>query len=119
MTNPIDLARVFRAIGIRGAIAIALAVMLALSLWRIDHLADARDEALREAGAAETRHAATRASLEALERDLAAFVDEGALRRERAVAALVGAREAGDELRADAARAEAEGRTDWRNTEGL
>ena len=101
-----------------GALTLTM-LALAFTAWRADSLSDARDDALREVGAAETRHAVTTASLEALKADLAAMVLEGELARERATQAVTEARIAGEVMRKEAAQGEATGRTDWRGVEGL
>jgi len=112
----INFAAAFRFIGIRGAIAIGLGLALVFTMWRADSLSEQRDEALREVGAIETRLEVSNASLDALQAELATFVEEGALRGERAAEALETAEEAGQAMR-EAAREE--GRTDWRGQEGL
>jgi hypothetical protein len=104
------------AIKIGAGIILALSVALALALWRADSLADARDEALKEVGAVNTRLAVSNASLVTLEGQLDTFVKEGALMQEQASSALLEAQEAGEAMRE---AAQETGRTDWRGVEGI
>lgn len=100
-----------------GVIAALLAVV-AFYAWRADSLSDARDDALERLGAAETRHAITQASLEALMADMAAMVEEGRLTAERRDEAVAEARQAGDALRRQADAVEA-GEVDYMDVEGI
>lgn len=91
---------------------IGLAVVLALcaALWvRGNHYKDQRDVARAEVAAEEARHAVTIASLDALASEMQNMVRDGELRESRLEAALSEARDAGDDLRKQAAEIIAEG----------
>lgn len=77
------LANAAKAIGVRGGIAIALGLALAVTMWRADSISEARDKAEDQVVVETTKHAVTAASLDALELRLAAMVADGELRAER------------------------------------
>ncbi|RPF70434.1 hypothetical protein [Aurantiacibacter spongiae] len=113
MTIPME---IWKFLGVRGTIAAALALALGIALWRADAISEQRDRAVEQRALAEAGHAVTRASLDRLEGELAAFVQEGKLTRAEAVTAMIEAQDAGEDMRRAAAQ---QRRTDWRGQEGL
>mgnify|MGYP006206408459 CR=1 FL=1 len=105
----VDFARLFRAIGIRGAIAIALAIALGVVMWRADSISQSREKLRNEYAAETARHAVTRQSVETLIGELQRMVEEGEARRERVADAMMQAAEDTAPLRQEAERIEREG----------
>ena len=105
----IDFARIFRAIGLRGFLAIAFAVALVIAMWRADAISDQREDA-RNALATETaQHAVTRQSLETLTYEMARLVQEGEARAERVDEAMMRVAEETAPLRRRAEQIERDG----------
>ena len=77
------LATLYRFLGIRGCIAVGLAMALAFAMWRADSLSERLDEAKAALAGEQVRHALTRASLAELEQRHAAIVADGRARDER------------------------------------
>jgi hypothetical protein len=100
------------AIGVKGFIALGLAVALGVVMWRADSISNDR-EALRNTLATErAQHAVTRGSLDTLQRELEQMVRDGELRASRLAEAREEQAERTAGLRAQAARIEAEGASD-------
>ena len=72
-----------QAVKLLGGAVAALAIALALVMWRADSISKQRDAYRDNLTAEETRHAVTRTSLASLELRLAAMVRDGELRQER------------------------------------
>lgn len=97
-----------RAVGIKGFVAIGLAVALGIVMWRADAISGQR-EALRDTLAAErAQHAVTRSSLNTLQRELEKMVRDGELRASRLAEARQEQAERSEALREQAARIRAE-----------
>lgn len=102
-------ATIAKAIGIRGFIAIGMAVALGIVMWRADAISSDR-EALRNTLATErAQHAVTRQSLVTLENELKKMVRDGELRAQRLTQARQEQQERTEALREQAARIRAEG----------
>lgn len=99
-------------IGVRGFIAIGLALALGIAMWRADAISDSREEARNALAAERAQHAVTRLSLATLESELAKMVRDGTLRAERLEEAMEAQDERSAALRAQAARVRAEGGVD-------
>ena len=106
------------AMKVAGGIILALLVLLAFSVWRADTLSTQRDSAVEARITAEARHAVTRASLDALEGELAKMVEDSQLRAARRDDALSQVEEDTRPLR-DQAEALERGEIDVTEVEGL
>lgn len=106
------LAQLARAIGVRGFIAIGLAIALGIAMWRADAISADRDDLRDKLAVSEAQHAVTRASLATLERELAEMVRDGELRAERLAEAMDEQDERTAALKEQAERIAAEGSTD-------
>ena len=97
------------AMKISGGAILALAVALAVTMWRADSISKDRDN-LRDLVATErANHAVTRASLDTLANELEGMVIDGELRAERLAEALVAQERETRTLRAEAALIAADG----------
>lgn len=97
-----------RAIGIKGFVAIGMAVALGIVMWRADAISADR-ETLRNTLATErAQHAVTRLSLDTLQAELEKMVSDGELRAARLAEARQEAREDTEALRAQAERIRAQ-----------
>lgn len=108
------LGNIFAPLGMKiaGGIAAALAIALAVVMWRANAISNDR-EAIRNALATETaRHAVTRQSVETLQGELAKLVREGDIRRERVVEAMKRVEKDTKPLRDTAERIERDGLPD-------
>lgn len=101
---PIWLISAGKFLGIRGGIAVALGIALAVTMWRADSISEDRDEARQAYAASEARHAITRASLDKLESRLTAMIEAGEATEEAVEEAVAETKEETDALRAEAAR---------------
>lgn len=91
-------------------LGLALVLALCVALWqRGNGYRDQRDVARAQFEKSEAQHAVTLASLDALAGEMQRMVRDGEIRESRLEAALSEAREAGDDLRAQAAEIIAEG----------
>lgn len=99
-----NFAAVFRVIGVRGFIAIGLALALGVAMWRADAISGERDKLRTALAGEQARHAVTRQSLATLQRELDAMVKDGEMRAERLAQARREAIEATAGLREQAAR---------------
>lgn len=81
-------AKVAEAIGIRGAIAIALAIALGLVMWRADVISGKLDGKAQELADERAGHQVTRNSVEILEGELAKFISAGDAARVAQLAAI-------------------------------
>ncbi len=77
-----------RAIGIRGGIAILLAIALGITMWRADAISGQRDEAIQGKANEAAAHSVTKASLALLEEKLATYIKDGERRQKAAQDAL-------------------------------
>ena len=77
------------AMKISGGIVVALAIALAVTVWRADTISEQRDTARKQVVTEQALHAVTAASLDSLSAQMAALVKEGQLRKERLSEALV------------------------------
>jgi Flp pilus assembly protein TadG len=77
-----------RAIGIRGGIAIMLAIALAFVMWRADALSGKLEASQQHLANEKAAHAVTTASLALLEEKLATYIKDGERRSEAAAEAL-------------------------------
>jgi hypothetical protein len=101
--------KIASAIGIKGFIAIGIALALGIVMWRADAISEDR-EALRNTLATErAQHAVTRQSLMILEGELAKMVRDGELRASRLAEARQEQQERTEALRGQAERIRAEG----------
>ena len=66
-----------------GGIALALAIALALTMWRADALSKRLDEARQQVATEKANHAVTAASLEDLMGEMATLVEQGRERQQR------------------------------------
>lgn len=107
--TPIDFAGLFRAIGLRGFIAIGLALALGVTMWRADTISGQRDDLIASLATEEARHAVTRQSVETLSTEMARLVAEGEARKARIDTAMERVRIDTAPLRREAARIEREG----------
>ena len=95
-------------IGVRGFIAIGMALALGIVMWRADAISADREDLRNTLAAERATHAVTRASLATLESELAKMVRDGELRAERLVVALEAQDERSAALRAQAERIRAQ-----------
>lgn len=79
----IDFARIFRAIGLRGFLAIGLTVALAIVMWRADAISEQRENARNALATEIAQHEVSRQSVDALTLEMARLVQEGEARAER------------------------------------
>lgn len=100
------------AIGIKGFIAIGLALALGIVMWRADAISADREEQRNALAAERAQHAVTRLSLATLEAELGQMVRDGELRAERLEEAMEAQDERSADLRAQAARVRSEGGVD-------
>jgi uncharacterized protein HemX len=105
------LATIARLIGIRGFIAIGLALALAFAWWRAGVWQERAEEQAQAAANERAAHSVTRASLDNLEQRLAVFIADGKRRSEAAERAVEVQRERSAALDAQIARLRSQGAT--------
>lgn len=100
--------RIWAAIGIRGAIAIALGIALLIVMWRADSISEDLADAEAKLSIAEDRLEISNASIDTLEAKLAEYIGAGAASRAAQLAAIEAQAEdsAALQSQADAIRAE-------------
>jgi uncharacterized protein HemX len=103
------LATIARMIGIRGFIAIGLALALAFAWWRAGVWQERAEEQAQAAANERAAHSVTRASLDNLEQRLAVFIADGKRRSEAAERAVEAQRERSAALDAQIARLRSQG----------
>lgn len=101
---PIWLISAGKFLGIRGGIAVALGIALAVTMWRADSISEDRDEARQAYAASEARHSITRQSLSLLEGKLADMIEAGKATEANVEKAVEEAKRESDTLRAQAGR---------------
>lgn len=96
------------AIGIRGFIAIALAIALGIVMWRADTISGQRDDAIQAKATEVAQHAVTRQSVATLQAELAKFIGAGKAAKIAGLAAIEAQAKDSAKLQAqaDAIRAE-------------
>ena len=94
---------------IGAGIIIALVLALGISMVRANAISNDREKLRNNLSAANANHAVTRASLDALDQQLAEMVHAGELRAGRLAEAMLAAEEQTSDLRAEAALIEAQG----------
>lgn len=97
-------ATILKAIGIRGGIAIAMGIACLALLWSNSGLRDSLSKKHDALVTEQALHAVTAASLDALEAELQAMVDEGEARAERVAEAQEEAAERAADMQADIER---------------
>lgn len=100
--------KIASAIGIKGFIAIGMALALGIAMWRADVISADREDLRNTLAAERANHAVTRASLATLERELAKMVRDGELRASRLAEARQEQERRSGALREQAARIRAE-----------
>lgn len=110
MIDPASLtfAKVGQAIGIRGAIAIVLAIALGIVMWRADSISEDREDLRNDLAGEKSRHEISRNSIETLEAALAKFVGAGQASRIAQVEAIEAQAKDSAELQAQADRIRSE-----------
>lgn len=108
MFEALSVAKIAKAIGIKGFISIGLALALALVMWRADSISKDREDMRNKLAAERAAHAVTRASVDNLQNSLATYVGAGKAAKVAQLAAIDAQAKDNAQLKAqaDAIRAE-------------
>lgn len=101
--------KIASAIGIRGFIAIGMALALGIVMWRANAISNDREELRNTLATERAQHAVTRQSLTTLENELKKMVRDGELRASRLAEARQEQQERTEALREQAERITAQG----------